>query len=285
VLGSDAGGAALAAQAMSGRKGVRANKLREIWKSGGKVVNGWCGIPSGAATEAMVQGGWDSLTVDLQHGLIHYDTALPMLQAISTSSIVPLARVPWNEPGIIMKMLDSGAYGIICPMINDRAECERFVQACRYPPHGYRSFGPTRANWYAGSADYWKTSNETVITFAMIETAGALENLDAIMSTPGLDAIYVGPADLGLALGEGPVGDPTSEKTLSTMKRICETAKKHGIVPGTHTSSPEGARRMFDMGFQFATILADTALLSSAAKAAVAAAKGTAGPAKGSGPY
>lgn len=264
---------------------MRANKLREIWKSGGHVVNGWCGIPSGVAAEAMVQGGWDSLTVDLQHGLVHYESAVPILQAISTSDVVPLARVPWNEPGIIMKMLDSGAYGIICPMINDREECERFVQACRYPPKGYRSFGPTRANWYAG-ADYAKHANDTVVTFAMIETAPALDNLDAIMSTPGLDAIYVGPADLGLALGEGPVGDPTSEKTLATMRKICETAKKHGIVPGTHTSSPEGARRMFEMGFQFATILADTALLVNAAKAAVATAKGKAqGAAKGSGPY
>jgi len=265
--------------------GVRVNKLREIWKAGGNVVNGWCGIPSGIATEAMVQGGWDSLTVDLQHGLVHFDTAVPMLQAISTSGIVPLARVPWNEPGIIMKMLDAGAYGVICPMINDRAECERFVGAARYAPAGYRSFGPTRANWYAGSPDYWRSANETVLTFAMIETAPALENLDAIMSTPGLDAIYVGPADLGLALGEGPVGDPTSEKTLAAMRRICETAKKHGIIPGTHTSSPEGARRMFEMGFRFATILADTALLSAAARAAVAAAKGTAAEAKGTGPY
>jgi 4-hydroxy-2-oxoheptanedioate aldolase len=265
--------------------GVRPNRLREIWKAGGNVVNGWCGIPSGIATEAMVQGGWDSLTIDLQHGLVHFDTAVPMLQAISTSGIVPLARVPWNEPGIIMKMLDAGAYGVICPMINDRAECERFVGAARYAPAGYRSFGPTRANWYAGSSDYWKVANETVLTFAMIETAPALENLDAIMSTPGLDGIYVGPSDLGLAIGEGPVGDPTSEKTLATMRRICETAKKHGIIPGTHTSSPEGARRMFEMGFRFATILADTALLASAAKAAVAAAKGTAGASGSSGPY
>ena len=264
---------------------MRANRLREIWKSGGNVVNGWCGIPSGIAAEAMVQGGWDSLTIDLQHGLVHFDTAVPMLQAISTSGIVPLARVPWNEPGIIMKMLDAGAYGVICPMVNDRAECERFVGAARYAPAGYRSFGPTRANWYAGSSDYWKTANETVLTFAMIETAPALENLDAIMSTPGLDAVYVGPADLGLALGEGPVGDPTSERTLTTMRRICETAKKHGIIPGTHTSSPEGARRMFEMGFRFATILADTALLASAARAAVAAARGSAGPAGGLGPY
>lgn len=264
---------------------MRANGLRETWKSGGHAVNGWLGIPHGIATEAMVQGGWDSLTVDLQHGLVHYDTAVGMLQAISTSPITPLARVPWNEPGIIMKMLDAGCFGIICPMVNNREECERFVQACRYPPKGYRSFGPTRANWYAG-ADYWQNANDTVITFAMIETKGALDNLDAILSTPGLDAIYVGPADLALAIGEQPVGDPTSEKTLGEIKRIAEAAKKHGVVAGIHTSSPEGAKRMFGMGYQFATVLADTALLVNAAKAAVTAAKGGEGSAaKGSGPY
>jgi 4-hydroxy-2-oxoheptanedioate aldolase len=264
---------------------VRANRLREIWASGGHAVNGWLGIPHGVATEAMVQGGWDSLTVDLQHGLVHYDTAVGMLQAISTSPITPLARVPWNEPGIIMKMLDAGCFGIICPMVNNREECERFVQACRYPPKGYRSFGPTRANWSAG-ADYWKNANDTVITFAMIETKGALDNLDAILSTPGLDAIYVGPADLALAIGEQPVGDPTSEKTLGEIRRIAAAAKQHGVVAGIHTGSPEGAKRMFGMGYQFATVLADTALLVNAAKAAVTAAKGgDAGAAKGAGPY
>ncbi len=263
---------------------MRANRIRETWAAGGTVVNGWLGIPSAVAAEAMVQGGWDSLTVDLQHGLVHYDAAVTMLQAISTSAITPLARVPWNEPGIIMKMLDAGAYGIICPMVNSREECERFVQACRYPPQGYRSFGPTRATWYAGSADYWKHANDTVLTFAMIETKSALENLDAILSTPGLDAVYVGPSDLALAIGEQPVGDPTSERTLAEIRRIAEAAAAHGFVPGIHTASPQGARRMFAMGYRFATILADTALLVAAAKQAVSGAKG--GEAESSsGPY
>jgi len=263
---------------------MREMGLRQLWAKGGKAVNGWLSLPSGAATEAMVQGGWDSLTVDLQHGLVHYDSALPMLQAISTSNITPLARVPWNEPGIIMKMLDAGAMGIICPMISSRAECEAFVGACRYQPMGYRSFGPLRANWYAG-ADYWLTANETVLTFAMIETKGAIDNLDAILSVPGLDAIYVGPADLALSIGEQPVGDPTSEKTLSTIRHILDAAKRHGIKTGIHTGSPEGAKRMHEMGYDFATVLTDAALLATAAKTAVAVAKGTAKATGPSGPY
>jgi len=263
---------------------VRANKVREIWQAGGSVVNGWLGIPSGVSAEAMAQGGWDSLTVDLQHGPIDYSGALQCFQGMAASGITPLARVPWNEPGIIMKMLDAGAFGIICPMVNSRAEAEAFVGACRYAPAGYRSFGPTRAAWYAGS-DYYQHANATIITFAMIETRQALDNLEAILTTPGLDAIYVGPADLGISLGAGPKGDPTDERTVSAIRTILAAAQKHGVVPGIHTSSPEGARNMLGMGFRFATVLSDTALLASAAKATVAAVKGGAKPTGPSGPY
>ena len=142
---------------------MRENKVRTILKEGGTVVNGWLGIPSSMAAENMAQANWDSLTVDLQHGLVDYQTAISMFQAITTTPTIPLARVPWLEPGIIMKLLDAGAYGIVCPMINSREECEKFVGACRYAPEGYRSFGPVRAAWYAG-ADYWQHANETVLT-------------------------------------------------------------------------------------------------------------------------
>ena len=148
----------------------------------------------------MAHAGFDSLTVDMQHGLSHFESAVPMFQAISTTDTVPLARVPWNEPGIIMKLLDAGCYGIICPMINSADEAAAFVGACRYPPHGYRSYGPTRAALYAG-ADYAAHANEEVLTLAMIETKAGLENLEAIVQTPGLDAVYVGPADLSQSLG------------------------------------------------------------------------------------
>ena len=158
---------------------MRENKVSTIWKSGGAVINGWLGIPSAVAAENMAQCGWDSLTVDLQHGLVDYQAAVGMMQAISTTGITPLARVPWNEPGIIMKLLDAGAFGIICPMINSRAEAEAFVGACRYAPVGYRSFGPVRAGWVHGG-DYFKNANQTVLAIAMIETSKAMDNLEEI---------------------------------------------------------------------------------------------------------
>ena len=114
------------------------------------AINGWLSIPNSITAEAMSKLGGDSLTIDLQHGLNDYSTSLPMLQAMSTSNTVPFARVPWNEPGIIMKMLDAGVYGIIAPMINTKEDCEKFVSYCMYPPLGQRSYGPTRALMYAG---------------------------------------------------------------------------------------------------------------------------------------
>jgi 4-hydroxy-2-oxoheptanedioate aldolase len=249
---------------------VRENPVKSIWKKGGAAVNGWMGIPSSVAAEGMAQAGWDSLTADLQHGLIDYQTAVSLFQAVATTPTIPLARVPWNEPGVIMKLLDAGAFGIICLMINTRAECEAFVGACRYAPTGYRSVGPTRALWLHG-ADYVKNANDTVLTFAMIETKKAMENLDDILSTPGLDAVYVGPADLGLSLGGEPRGDQTDPKIVDAIQTILKACKKHKVHAGIHCGSPEYARKAIGWGYQFTTILSDNALLVNAAKAAVGA--------------
>jgi 4-hydroxy-2-oxoheptanedioate aldolase len=249
---------------------VRENNVRNIWAKGGAVINGWLGIPSAVAAENMAQAGWDSLTADLQHGLVDYQAAVGMFQAISTvPNTTPLARVPWLEPGIIMKLLDAGAMGIICPMINSRAECEAFVGACRYHPKGYRSFGPTRALWYNG-ADYYKHANDSTIAFAMIETKKAVEDLDNILSVPGLDAIYVGPADLSITYGVEPSGTPDNPTVVDAIKQIVAGAKKHKVAAGIHCGSTAFAKHMIGLGFQFVTIQADNALLAGAAKAAVA---------------
>lgn len=252
---------------------MRENKLRTTWQSGGAAINGWLHLPSSYAAEVMAHQGWDSLTIDLQHGPVDYETTLAMLQAISTTDAVPLARVPWNEPGIIMKLLDAGCYGIICPMVNTRAQAEAFVGACRYSPHGYRSFGPNRALLYAG-ADYAPNANATVVTMAMIETAEALENLDAILSVSGLDAIYVGPADLSQSLGFTPRIDPTEPRVVAAMDQILAGCRKHGVVAGLHTGEVAYAKQMIAKGFQFVTLGSDARLLAAAASAVVAEMKG-----------
>jgi 4-hydroxy-2-oxoheptanedioate aldolase len=247
---------------------MRENTIRTIWQRGDAVINGWLSIPSGVSAESMSHQGFDSLTVDMQHGLIDYQTMLGMLQAISTTATIPTVRVPWLEPGIIMKSLDAGAMGIICPMINTRAECEQLVSYCRYWPKGYRSFGPTRAILYAG-ADYAQRANDSVLAIAMIETLVALDNLEDILATPGLDGIYIGPADLGLSLGGIPKMDQTEPKIYDAIKRILQACRARRIPAGIHCLTTEYAQKMVDLGFQLVTLATDLRMLAMYAGKAV----------------
>ena len=173
------------------------------------------------------------------------------------------------DPGIIMKMLDAGAYGIICPMVNTRADAERFVSAMRYPPQGSRSFGPIRALLHAG-ADYPQHANATVIAFAMVETRQALDNLDEILSVEGLDAIYIGPADLSLALGCTPRFDQEEQPVVEAIDLILAKAREHGVVPCIHNGTPEYARKMVEKGFRFVTVASDARLMAAGAQQVVA---------------
>ncbi|MGL4279835.1 MAG: HpcH/HpaI aldolase family protein, partial [Albidovulum sp.] len=177
------------------------NRLRKIWAAGRPALNGWLSIGNAFTAEIMAAQGYDSLTVDIQHGALDYTALLPMLQAMKGSGVVPMARVPWREPGIIMKALDAGAMGIICPMVNSAAEAAEFVSYTRYPPLGQRSYGPTRAAVAYGG--YGMGANDQVLAFAMIETKAGIDNLEEIAATPGLDGIYVGPADLALGMQGG----------------------------------------------------------------------------------
>src|SRR5688572_18570846 len=156
---------------------MRENRLRTLWRADQPAINGWLAIPNGFSAETMAHQGWDSLTIDLQHGVVDYQAMVGMLQAISTTDTVPVVRVPWLEPGILMKALDAGAYGVICPMVNSREDAERLVAYTHDAPRGTRSFGPVRASLYGG-ADYPKGANDTIVVFAMIETAAALERID-----------------------------------------------------------------------------------------------------------
>ena len=255
---------------------MRINKIKKMMLDGKPVLNGWLQIPSTVSAEVMANEGWDSLTVDMQHGLIDYSSALPMLQTISTTEVVPLARVNWNEPGQIMKILDAGCYGIICPMVSNKKEAENFVQSCMYPPQGYRSFGPVRGFLYGGS-DYPKYANDELLKFAMIETKESLDKLDEIMSTPGLSGIYIGPADLSIALGEEPGFDkPEGTKAYNEICRILETAKKHNIFAAIHNGTSEYALKMIKKGFNLVTVGSDHRSISMGAKLIIDKIKGSA---------
>ena len=238
-------------------------------RGGEPIINGWLQIPSSFSAEVMSNQGWDSITIDMQHGVIDYPSALQMLQAISTTDVTPLARVNWNEPGQIMKILDAGCHGIICPMVSNKYEAERFIQACLYPPKGYRSYGPIRGLVYGGP-DYADEANNEILKFAMIETKESLENLDDIMKTPGLDGIYIGPADLSLAIGEKPSFDkPEGDPVYDVIMKILEHAKKNKIVAGIQNGQPEYAEKMIKKGFQLVTIGSDQRYMTAASKSAL----------------
>ncbi len=252
---------------------MRENALRRAWATGRKTVNGWLSIPSAFAAEIMAHQPWDSLTVDMQHGVIDYQAMVGMLQAISTRPPVPMARVPWLEPGIVMKTLDAGAYGVICPMVNSAEEAEAFVSYCRYPPRGQRSFGPIRAMLYAG-ADYGRHANEEVLAIAMIETRAALDALDAILAVPGLDGVYVGPSDLSASLGLMPQLDPDGGEVLEAITTIAKATKAKGLVAGIHCMAPAYVRKMFGLGYDFASIASESRLMALKAQEVIAASVG-----------
>ncbi len=266
---------------------MRQNTVKEIWAAGRAVINGWCTIPAGFSAELMAHLGWDSLTIDTQHGIVDYQSMVSMLQGISTTPTIPMVRVQWNDPAAVMKALDAGAYGIICPMVNSRADCERFVGACRYAPRGYRSSGPTRALLYGGP-DYPAKANDTVIALAMVETREALGNLDEIAATPELDALYIGPSDLSVSLGLPHGLDRSEETMLAAIRSVLEACRRHSIKACIHTGSTSYAKRMIAMGFDLVTVLSDSRLITLAGNQAIQelrAAPQPAAPAKPAMPY
>ena len=234
--------------------------LTERLAKKGHVLNGYCAIPCAFSAELYARQGYDAVTLDLQHGLIGFDTAVPMLQALSSTDVLPLVRLPWLDPGLIMKVLDSGALGVTCPMINSAADAERLVRYSTYPPRGERSFGPIRAASVYG-ADYVSGSNRTVSVLAMIETAEAVENVDKIAAVDGLTGIYIGPGDLAISMGK-PVqlGDfhPEVDAAIETVLRTCISRR---LVAGIFAPTPEHAWRLVQRGFNFITLSSDARAL------------------------
>ena len=254
---------------VSSDKSLPGLRLKRLWAEGHATLNGWLAAPDPTVAENMAVLGWDSLTVDLQHGMADYGDALRMFIAISTTPVVPLARIPWMEHGIVMKLLDAGAAGLICPMVNCAEDAERFVRACRYPPTGIRSFGPIRAKLHAEDANP-ADFDAAVVTIAMIETREAVENLDAILAVEHLDAVYVGPADLSLAFGAEPKFDQEEPVVVEAIEHIVTVTRHAGKFVGVHNATAAYAKRMVALGANFVTIGSDLRFMTGAASEAIA---------------
>lgn len=233
---------------------MRTSSLKAKWRAGEQTFGAWLAIPDVVVAEAAGQAGFDYVCIDLQHGLADYTACVAMLAAISRGESTPVVRVPWNEPGIIGRVLDAGAMGVVIPMVNNAEEAQRAVAACRYAPEGHRSFGPLRASVYAGR-DYYEHANAEVSCIPMVETKEAIDNLDAILDTPGVDAAYIGPADLSVTYGlpPAPDNDGPFPKALEAVVQGC---RRRGVTPGIHANASLAPTRAAQ-GFGMVTASAD----------------------------
>ena len=248
---------------------MRTNQLREVLASGSPAVTAWTSIDSPYLAEVLSYCGYDAVTVDLQHGMFGLDRAVTLLQAVSAGPAVPMARCASHDPATIGKLLDAGAYGIICPSVDTGAEAVAFVHACRYPPTGGRSYGPSRGLLYGG-ADYAEQADTTILTWAMIESGEALDNLEPILATPGLDGVYVGPNDLALSLGERPGGSDMPARVVDALGRVAAAARAAGRWAGVFTLTSRAARQMVELGYHLVTPGNDVGVMRQAAAERIA---------------
>lgn len=245
------------------------NSVRERWNAGTPTINGWLSLPTSLSAEIMARAGFDTVTIDMQHGAMDYRSMLEILSAITATEVTPLVRVPNADSTFITRVLDMGALGVICPMISSAEEARNFAAGARYHPVGNRSSGPLRANIVYGGAEYFKRANDTVLVLGMIETPGAIANLDQILEVETMDGIYVGPNDLGIVLGMPSGTDREEPEFIRVLEDIARRANKHGKIPGMHTNSSKYATRAIGMGFGFVTVCSDAGLIGAGAAATV----------------
>lgn len=248
-----------------------AGSIKDRWRQDEVTLGAWLMVPSPLTAEILSKGGFDWVLVDMQHGCMDYETAVDMIRAIDLSGATPMVRVPWNEPGIIGRMLDAGAMAIVAPMIEGVEDARRLVQACRYPPAGRRSLGPIRVGARDGMG-YIATANDRVCVIPMIETAAALEAVEEIAAVEGVDALFVGPFDLSLALGLPPGDNDGKPAFDAAIVRINAAARAKGIataVLSTQTIAPLRAQQ----GFRMISVITDSAALAMAGGQSLAAAR------------
>lgn len=246
-------------------------RLREKWSAGGETLGFWLSIPGFVGAEIAARQPVDYVCIDTQHGVIDYLASASMIQAIELAGGTPIVRVPWNEPGIIGKTLDAGAHGVIVPMVNTREQAEAVVASSRYVPNGSRSWGPVMAGQRHPDQRAWADATTAVIP--MIETREAISNLDDILTVPGIDAIYVGPADLSISLGLEPYGNADESLLDDALAAIVAACGRHGVTPGIHSTGALTQRRR-DQGFRMITVTSDALALRAGYASELAATRG-----------
>jgi len=247
-------------------------------RAGETVYTGWCGLASPLVAETLAREGFAAVTIDQQHGLWDTAATVQAIAAIHAAGAAPIVRVPLAQFPTVSRVLDFGAEGVIAPLINTPADARMFVAAAKFPPLGERSWGPHRAMTLGGMADpraHLRDANDLTVTIAMIETRAALDNLAAILATPGIDAIFVGPSDLSIALSNGTVLDPHSPDVERALDGIVAAAQKAGKVPGAYCQNAERAVALARRGFRFLAVGSDLQFLRAGTAEQVKVLKGS----------
>lgn len=233
-------------------------------RAGETVYSAWCGLASPLITDVMAREGFSAVTIDQQHGMWDHAATVTAIAGIRGGGAQPIVRVPLDDFGGVSRALDWGAEGVIMPMINNVAAAKRFVGAAKFPPIGERSWGPHRATLLAGLPDqkvYLREANDAIVTLAMIETREAMDNLDAIAAVPGIDVLFVGPADLSITLSNGQSWDPHSAEVEAALEKIVAAAKKANKVAGLYCINADRALAVAKRGFRFLAVGSDLGFL------------------------
>lgn len=239
--------------------------LKERWKAGDVTLGAWCMMPGAMSAEVLGRQGFDWILIDMQHGCVEYADVLAMIRAVDQTPAAPIVRVPWNEPGMIGRVLDAGALGILVPMIQTAEDARKVVEAALYPPLGRRSFGPVRVGLRDGPA-YFAGANERIAIIVMIETREALEAVEEIASVPGVSALFVGPFDLSIALGLPPGDNDGKPAFDEAIRRVAAAAKRAAIATAV-LSNPRVAALRMRQGFQMISVTTDFITLGAASRA------------------
>lgn len=243
------------------------NALLEAWGRGETTLGLWCSIGHSFTAEIVASTGIDYVCADLQHGAVNQSDIVPMLQATERHGVAAVVRVPWCDPWQIMRALDAGADGVIVPLIETPEEAATAASAFRYPPHGKRSYGPTRAGVSAGTLDPQEL--QKVACILQIESSTAVHNVDRIAALDGIDALYVGPADLALSMGHAPRSETPIDEHEEAIERVRVVCVENGITPAIHCLSAEQAVLRVQQGFRMVTIGIDAMFLRQAAASAL----------------
>src|SRR5690349_8034525 len=242
---------------------MRSNYVRHKLKRGEPSVGTWLTLPSVTAAGLMARTDFDWLTVELEHSPTSFETAAASFAVIAACGKIPLARVPWNTGENIKRVLDNGAFGVIVPLVNTRAEAEAAVAAARFAPLGARSIGGQlhAANFDTDPATYYARANEEILVVLMIEHVKGVEAAEAIISVPGVDVVFIGPNDLHNSMGKKPVFESDDKQFTDAVRHVLKTAQKHGVAPGIHVLDAAAAQRRIAEGFQFIAITSEAGMM------------------------